>query len=121
MSTPSHQERPQPVRPGDDPHEAKFSKPPGILRRLIPAMFSRQDAGREGRATLHVRRSGRNSIVRLLASVAGSVPLGSSRVAMSVNLERPMGEARDEVDLLTSARWMKSFGSWFETGVEVSG
>ena len=82
-----------------------------------------------GRSTGHARllslaaggRQESTGITTLLASVAGSVPLGSSRVAMSVNFERPMSEARDEVDLLTSAGWMKSLGSRFEAGVELSG
>jgi hypothetical protein len=60
-------------------------------------------------------------ITTFLASVAGSIPLGQSRVAMSVNLERPMSQERDEVDLLTSAGWMKSFGSRIGAGIELSG
>jgi hypothetical protein len=60
-------------------------------------------------------------ITTLLGSVAGSIPLGQSRVAMSANIERPLSEARDEFDLLTSAGWMKSFGSRFEGGIELSG
>ena len=82
-----------------------------------------------GRSTEHGRllslsaggRQEESGISTLLASVAGSMPLGQSRIAMSVNLERPMSEARDEVDLLTSAGWMKSFGSRFEGGIELSG
>lgn len=57
----------------------------------------------------------------LLADFAGSTPIGKSRVALSVAFERPMSEARDEVDLLTSAGWMKPFGSRFQAGVEVCG
>lgn len=60
-------------------------------------------------------------VTTLLASFAGSVPLGTSRAALSVNFERPVSEARDEVDLLTSAGWMKPFGSRFQAGVEVCG
>jgi hypothetical protein len=62
-----------------------------------------------------------SGIGTFMGSMAGSVPLGKSRVAMSANFERPMSEARDEVDLLTSAGWMKPFGSRFQAGVEVCG
>lgn len=57
----------------------------------------------------------------LMAGGSGSLPIGKSRVALSVNFERPMSEARDEVDLLTSAGWMKPFGSRLQAGVEVCG
>jgi len=89
-------------------------------------LHARWTAGRgDGEARMFSASAGGRQedtgVTTLMASFAGSLPLGTSRVAMSVNFERPVSEARDEVDLLTSAGWMKPFGSRFQAGVEVCG